>query len=565
MIAKRTQLGNILQRHGVISEDQLQAALQHQQLHGGRMGDALIALGYCSDVEIARVLAEQVEIPFVDLQQTPPTAEALALVPAAVAREHAVVPVRLEANRLLVAARNPFDIRIDEALRRVTKLPVVVAAAAESQLAEVLRRYEALKAAAGPPPSARATATPPTADFRWSGERPEVVQMVDALVADAVRRGALSLHVDPTREGTQVRARVDGTLVPLRAFTGAVANSVSSRLHLMAGTGEADSAGLRQGRCRTRVDGREIELRLSSMTGLTGESIICRIVDPQRYEPTLNAMDLNAENLHQVRELLARRNGLVLVAGPIDGGKTTLLHALLREITAPGLHVMAVEADAETLLPGVQQLQVDYTRNQTPAAVAEAALVQAPDVLMIGALTDPDTAAVACRAASGGRLVLAGIPANGALDAIARLLDLGVPPSLLATSLTAVIGQRLLPRVCEACAVEHAPPGPALRALQSCVPGIGEPHLRRGHGCVECFGRGTRGRVAVQELLPVDADLRYLIAERRPPSAILEHVARRGFRTMFVDTAAKTLRGLIPAEEALGRLPLVTELTPVAA
>lgn len=557
MIAKRTQLGNILQRHGVISETQLQAALDHQRLHGGRMGDALIALGYCSDVEIARVLAEQVEIPFVDLRQTPPTAEALALAPAALAREHSVVPVRVEANRLLLAARNPFDIRIDEAFRRATRMSVIVAAAAESQLTDVLRRYESLKAATTPraaPASTHGEAGSPGS--QWSGERPEVVQMVDALIAEAVRRGAASLHVDPMRDGVQVRARLDGSLTPLRAFTGAAAASVTSRLHLMAGTGAAEGTGLRLGRCRVRVDGREVELRMSSLAGLTGESITCRIVDPLRSEPSLEALDLDPENLGRLREVLSRRHGLVLVASPLAGGKTTLLHALLREVAASGLQAAAVETDPETLLPGVHQLRVNHSPDQSLATAAEAALRQSPDVLMLEMLADAETAAVACRAAAGGRLVLAGVPAQGALDAMGRLLDMGVPPSLLAMSLAAVIAQRLVPRVCEACAGDHEPPAHALQALQLCNPGI-PARMRRGRGCEECSGRGVRGRVGVHELLSVDPDLRYLIAERRPPSALLEHVARRGFRTMFVDTAAKTLRGLIPAEEALGPLPLV--------
>jgi type II secretory ATPase GspE/PulE/Tfp pilus assembly ATPase PilB-like protein len=435
-------------------------------------------------------------------------------------------------------------------------MSVIVAAAAESQLTDVLRRYETLKDAAAPRATAALAPGEAAAPHpHWSGERPEVVQLVDALIADAVRREATSLHVDPMCEGIQVRVRVDGVLMPLRAFTGTDAVGVASRLHLMAGTRDADGSALRQGRCRVRVDGREVELRFSSLAGLTGESITCRIVDPRRSEPGLDGMSLDPETLRRLRETVGRRHGLVLAAGPLGGGKTTLLHALLRELAAAGLQSAAVESDPETLLPGVHQLRVDVARSQSLAEAAEAALRQSPDVLMIDVLADAETAAVACRAAAGGRLVLAGVPAQGALDAVGRLLDMGVAPSLLATSLAAVFAQRLAPRVCEVCAEDAAPPAPALRALAAYCPGT-PARTRRGRGCAECFGRGARGRVGVHELLSVDADLRYLIAERRPPSAILEHVARHGFRSMLVDTAAKTLHGLIPAEEAPGLPPL---------
>jgi len=552
MIAKRPQLGSLLQRHGIISDMQLQTALEHQRSRGGKLGEALISLGLCSELEIARVLAEQVEIPFVDLRQTPPSAQALSLISEATARAHNAVPVRVDGRRLLVAARNPFDIRIDEVMRRITSLSVVVAAAVESQIHDVLARYEELKAQPDPQPAPAATASGSCREepsLIWAGERPEVVELLDGLIADAVRRGASGFHLEPEGDGIQVRYRMDGVMVTVRQLSAAVGAAAQSRVRLMCGLGAGNAGEPREGVAEVRVDGRSVELRVSSLPGARGEILVCRMVDSQQESLELDRLELAPDTLQRLRGMLTARHGLLLVAGPSGCGKTTTLRALVREVGRAPLHAVAVEETMEAVLPGVHQLSATRCGGSLTRAL-EFALLQEPDVLMVGALPDAETADMATQAAAQGRMVLSALTAQGSLDGLDRLLDLGVTPSRVAHSLAGVLAQRLVPRVCEFCAeTRNAPP-----ALWSALEARGIPpaaaHFRQGRGCAHCLGRGVHGRVAVHELLLVDEDLRYLVAERRPPSVIHEH-ARGRLRTMAADALEKSTRGLIPPDELL--------------
>ena len=555
MIARRPPLGHLLQQHGIISDMQLMTALEYQRGQGGRLGEALIALGLCSETDIARVLAEQMEIPFVDLRQSPPTAEALALVPLHVARAHTAVPVRLDGRRLLVAARNPFDIRIDEAMRKASGLAVVVAASVEEQIAEVLGRYEELKASV--PPSDTGT-SPAEPGLIPAGERAEIVQLVDSLIAEGVRRDAASVHLEPAEEGyLQIRCRLDGAMVPFRRIPAPLAGAVVTRIRTLCGLGAVGQEEVRHGTARVRVDGRSIELRATSLPAAAGELVIIRLVDPERPLRRVETLGFEEPALRTLRGILAGRQGLVLVTGPADSGKTTTLRALVREMTGQSLHVVAVDEESDGILPGVHQLRVRPESSVTTTILIQTALMQEPDVLVVSRLDDADTANRACQAAAQGRLVLSTLAAQGALDAIDRLLDLGVTPSRLATSLCAVVSQRLVPRVCERCAGPQEASPALTTALQQRGISAGAARVRQGTGCEQCWRRGTRGRQLVYEVLLLDEDLRFLIAERKPPSQIHEHVRRRGCGSMAQQVLAGVAAGLFPPEEAhRGAAPL---------
>lgn len=550
MIAKRPPLGSLLQRHGIISDRQLQGALEHQRARGGKLGEALIALGLCSELDIARVLAEQVEIPFVDLRQTPPTSQALSLVSEATARAHSAVPVRVDGRRLLVAARNPFDIRIDEVMRRVTSLSVVVAAAVESQIQDVLARYEELKGQAAPeaaPMAPGARVAEP--ELIWAGERPETVALLDGLIADAVRRGASGFHLEPEGNGVQVRYRLDGVMVTVRQLSPELGAAAQSRVRLMCGLGAGAVGEPREGRAGVRVDGRTVELRVSCLPGSRGEILVCRMVDSEQESFGLEDLGLVPDSLQRLRGILTGRHGLLLIAGPGGSGKTTTLRALVREVGREPLHAVAVEEQVEVVLPGVHQLSAARCGGSLLRAL-ECALLQEPDVVMVGDLPDAETADLASRAAAQGRMLLSAVTAHGALDALDRLLDLGTTPARVANSLIGILAQRLVPRVCEQCAEFRSAPPNLWQALEARGISPAMAHFRLGRGCAHCLGRGVHGRVAVHELLLVDEDLRYLIAERRPPSLLHEH-ARPRLLTMASDALQKCARGLIPPQEAL--------------
>lgn len=561
MLQVRTQLGNLLLRHGTISDDQLQAALRHSREANCRVGEALIALGYCSEVEIGRVLAQQMELPFVDLRETPPTPQVLRLFNRELASTYQVVPVRMESGRLLVAATNPFDIRIDEVVRKTTGLPVTVASAVEAQIRETLRNWTQLLSSALPNPQAGSIRAPlsqgmadahPLAKLIASAQQPEIVQQVNALLAGAVRKGATDLHFEPAESGIKVRCRIDGQMHGLAGFSAAAAAPLLARLKILSGLEVATALVPRSGVCRFRVDGRSREWKVSAVPGVGGEVIVLKEAPLADGPRNLDALGMQPEALTRLRRLLeSGRGGLVLCTGLAGCGRSTTLFALLNHLNADHRHVVTLQASAEMKLPGVQQLLYDDHEGRTAPFLLRVCLEQEPDVIVLDEIRDAETAEIVCRAALAGRLIVSTVAAPGALSAVARLLDMGVLPHVAGAALTAVVGQRLARTVCGDCGAPYQPPADLQRAFQLSFGERAAGAFRKGRGCEGCLGRGVRGRVGVYELLEIEDDFRYLLAERVAPSHLRQHAERRGFQGLEHDAFRKIRAGLIPPEELL--------------
>lgn len=561
MLQTRTQLGNLLLRHGTISDDQLHAALHHSKEANCRVGEALIALGYCSEVEIGRVLAQQMELPFVDLRETPPMPQVLRQFNRELAQTYQVVPVRMEGGRLLVAAANPFDIRIDEAVRKATGLRVTVASAVESQIREAIRNWTQLLSAAAPNPQAGSLRAPlsggladthPLAKLVAQAQQPDVVQRMNALLAEAVRKGATDLHFEPAEGGIKVRCRIDGHMHCLTKLSSEVAPPVVARLKILSGMEISDTAAPRSGVCRFRVDGRSQEWRVSAVPGVGGEVIVLKEAPLASGPRDLAALGIQPGELARLQRLLeSGKGGLVLCTGPAGSGRSTTLFALLSHLNSDDRHVVTLQASAEMKLPGVQQLLYEDREGRTAPFLLRICLEQEPDVIVLDEIRDAETAEIVCRAALAGRLIVSTIAAPCALSAVARLLDMGVPPPIVGAALTVVVSQRLVRTVCPACGSPYRPPADLRRAFQLCFDEVADGDFRKGAGCEHCLGRGVRGRVGVFELLEVEDDFRYLLAERVAPSVLQQHAARHGFRSLEHDAFRKVREGRIAPEEIL--------------
>jgi type IV pilus assembly protein PilB len=559
MVLGRPNLGRILTTSGIITEDQLESALQYQIDQGCRLGEALRNLGLCTDIQIAQALAEQLEIPFVDLQEVPPSPSCVALIPREVALEYGVLPVRMEGDRLLVAARDPFDVRVDEVVRLAAEVQVVLAIAPESQLCELLHQFynenvfeETLSRVSEEPETLEEEAQQVSLEqLIAGGEQLSAVRVVNVLIVDAVRRMASDLHIEPEETRVRVRYRIDGRLRHVVSLRRDLLSNVVARVKIMCGMDISENRKPQDGGCRVRVDGREIELRVSTLRGVHGEIVVIRVLNQDANLHRLPALGFDATLVRDVRRLLAVRQGLILIAGPTGSGKTTTLYAALNHLNREDLNIMTVEDPVEMKLPGINQIQVHDRAGRTFAATLRSMLRQDPDVIMVGEIRDVETADIACRAALTGHLVLSTIHTQHALGTIARLLDMGVAPWLVGACLKGVLAQRLVRRVCEHCAAPYTLPDGLLHALETVFGGLSDAHFAKGQGCSACHRTGVRGRMGVYELLMVDEDLRHRMTEAKSPKELREYIVRSGFRSIESDAFSKACLGLIPPEEVV--------------
>jgi type IV pilus assembly protein PilB len=559
MLFGRPHLGRILINHGTITETQLEAALQYQVSRGCRLGEALIALDFCTDAAIARALAEQLELPFVDLYQTPPDPGAVSLIPRELALEHGALPIKVQGDRILVAVRNPLDIHVDQTLRQATEMPVMLAIAPEGQLRELLHHYYSVNSLMEATLAAKATHAEMDVEEEQvsvekliaAGEQISTIQVVNTLIADAVLRRASDLHIRPEEGGIRVRYRIDGRLCTIATLQPALLQSIVARIKIMCGMDISENRKPQDGNCRLKVKGMTIELRGSTLPGVFGEVVVLRILSGDGCAQDLRAIGMEPDMLQNFRRLLSAKNGMLLVTGPTGSGKTTTLYASLSYINRDDVNVLTVEDPVEVKMRGISQVQVDDKAGRSFAQTLRAMMRQDPDVIMVGEIRDSETADIACRAALTGHLVLSTLHTRHAFGTLARMLDLGIPQYMLAASLNGVMAQRLARRVCDSCACDYDPPEGLLRLFEAHFGRVENPTFRRGRGCSMCHNTGTRGRTGIYELLVVDEDLRRLIGEGVEPAVLKQHLAQYRFVTMEEDAYSKACRGVIPPEEVV--------------
>lgn len=553
----RPPLGRILLSHGVVSDDQLDRAVEYHKEQGCRLGEALVRLGLCSDLEICKALAEQMELPFIDLELTPPNPRVLRMVPKEVCIEYAFIPVRIEGPRLLVAARNPLDIRLDEVIKRVTGMAALVGSACDSQLRQIIRQYDELKwmgtardsdSRAVTLSSSQQKASP---GLVASAEQAHTVQMVDSLIAHAVRRNASEICFEPREDGLHVRGRIDGHMYPMAVVPPQRAESVVTRVKIMGGIPLLDGDTLSaEGTCTTRVDGVTVTLDCSCVRGSDGDVLTLRTRNSGPTILKLDELGLEPEMLETLERALLVREGLILVTAPDHSGRTTTLYSLLAHLVEDGPKVVAVEEKVKTRITGVSHISTGERTAEAFSTAVQLGLSQQPDVLMVAELPDPHTASLVLRAAATGTLVLCGGHARTALAGLARLLDLGIAPNSVAAGLSLILAQRLLRRLCTNCTTSHSISFELNRAFRTSF-GNPDAEFKKGRGCGECHGMGTKGRIGVFEMIEADEDLRYLLSDRFPPSVVQQHFKSRGFRSLEEDAFLKASRGIIAPEEIL--------------
>lgn len=531
---QKLRLGDVLLQQRLISQDQLQQTLDLQRKTGKKMGRLLIEGGLLTEEGLANGLARQLRIPYVNLKTFPFRAELVKLLPESAARRFRALVLEDKDNRLLVAFADPLDLFAFDEVSRLTKRNIAMAVAPETQLILAFDRlYRRTEEISG---FARAVekdlSLSDEVDFgelanTVGQEGAPIVKLLQSIFEDAVQIGASDIHIEPQETGLQIRVRVDGVLHTQTLAENRVAGPLSQRLKLMAGIDISEKRLPQDGRFSVRVREQAIDVRLSTMPTSYGESVVMRLLNQNSVLRRLDSIGMPPEMLARFREVLGRISGMVLVTGPTGSGKTTTLYAALSEINSSELKIITVEDPVEYRLAGVTQVQVNEKIDLSFARVLRGTLRQDPDIILVGEMRDAETAEIGLRAAITGHLVLSTLHTRDAISTPFRLLDMGVPPFMVATSLQAVIAQRLVRVNCDVCSEPREPTAQEQAWLDTMLaPGDAPVKARRGLGCSACNGTGYAGRHGVYELLEMDVALTQA-ATRADPVAFMQAARAR--------------------------------------
>ncbi|QDL56466.1 GspE/PulE family protein [Rhodoferax aquaticus] len=509
---EKLRLGDVLVQQRLISQEQLKQTLELQRTTGKKVGRLLIETGIITEELLANGLARQLRIPFVNLKTFPFRAEVVKLLAEANARRFKAVVLEDKGDQLLVAMSDPLDLFAFDELTRILKRNIAIAAAPESQLTlafdKLYRRTEEISGLA----RALEKDIGDAVDFgeltaSVGLEGAPVVRLLQSLFEDAMQVGASDVHIEPQEAGLQIRVRVDGVLQTQTQADKRIAGALTQRLKLMGGLDISEKRLPQDGRFSVRLKEQTIDVRLSTLPATYGESVVMRLLNQGIGMRRLDAIGMPAAMLARFREVLARQSGMVLVTGPTGSGKTTTLYAALAEINADELKVITVEDPVEYRLPGITQVQVNDKIELTFAKVLRSCLRQDPDVILVGEMRDSATAEIGLRAAITGHLLLSTLHTRDAMSTPFRLMDMGVPSYMVATSLQAVIAQRLLRLNCTECAAAHTPSAQEQSWLDSLQVGTPTWLPQKGLGCSACNGSGYSGRQGVYELMEMDVEL----------------------------------------------------------
>jgi type IV pilus assembly protein PilB len=553
-----SRLGQILRRRGLLTAEQL-------TLESSTPAVELVRRGVVAEEVLVEALADEYGLPIVDPRTADVPRSALDAVPHALARRRQLVPIDLAGSTLSVAMADPTITVAVAEVKFLCGLDVHVAVAGAMAVRETIDRLygdapelaDALSELGPAVPDVDRT-DDGVLDEAATAQAP-VVRFVNALLAEAVARRASDIHIEPYADALRVRLRVDGVLCEVAPPPAALAGAITNRVKVMAQLDIAERRLPQDGRLRLRLsDGADADVRVSVLPTLFGETVVLRILDGARRERRLEAVGLDAEALALLRAALARPHGLILATGPTGSGKTTTLYAALAALDTATVNVCTVEDPVEVHMPGINQVQARDDVGLTFATALRALLRQDPDVIMVGEIRDLETADIAVKAALTGHLVLSTLHTNDAASAITRLLDMGIPPFLVAGSLVLVVAQRLVRVVCARCGRDSPM---AVDVLHAAGWRDAPFTARRGDGCLECGGTGYRGRVAVHELMPIGDALRERVVSGASPLE-LERIARSdGMRTLRQRALGLAARGVTSIEEVLRVTPVDADET----
>ena len=545
--------GEVLVRAGKLTPRDLERALAAQREMGGALDGVLVSLGLVSEPDAAQALAQHLRLPFLPADAFPDVLPELPGLQPDFLRTHRVLPLRAENGQLQVAMRAPQDAFVVKALHLSTGLDVRPAVGLASDIDKALLRQadEADADALNEGTGEEGDAGDFVEHLRDLASEAPVIRLVNAIIGRVVELRASDIHLEPFDDGLHVRYRIDGVLHPGEVVPAAQGAAVSSRVKLLAHLDIAERRLPQDGRIKTRVKGRELDLRVSTVPTVHGESVVMRVLDRASVRLSLEDMGFEKDTLARFNQLIHRPHGILLVTGPTGSGKTTTLYAALAKLDSVSQKIITVEDPVEYQLEGINQIQVHSQINLTFANALRSILRQDPDIIMIGEMRDGETAQIAVQSSLTGHLVLSTLHTNTAASAVVRMQDMGVERYLITSTVNGVLAQRLVRRLCPHCKTP-VQPDPAL--LQSSGLGrflSGGAPVYEARGCDHCRGTGYQGRTAIHELLVVDEAMRSAILQGLDASALQSIAVKAGMYTLYDDGLRKVAAGVTSLDEVL--------------
>jgi type IV pilus assembly protein PilB len=560
------RLGDLLVREGLIDNDQLARALQEQKGSSDKLGSILVKLNFVTEEKLIAFLSRQYGIQSITLSQLDIDPEVLKLVPEQIARKYEVLPVTRQGNQLTLAMGDPTNVFALDDVGFMTNLQVVPVVASQAAIRQAIdRMYESKGGMADIVSEMEGAAADvelvdgeedssskvDVFELKESADEAPVVRLINMILVDAIRRGASDIHLEPYEKVFRVRFRVDGVLHEIMTPPKRLEAALTSRVKIMSSLDIAERRLPQDGRIKLRFNQREIDFRVSTLPTIFGEKTVMRILDKDSLQLDLTMLGFDPWSLEQFTKAIHSPYGMILITGPTGSGKTTTLYSAIHTINSPDINIMTAEDPVEYNLKGVNQVQINDEIGRTFAGALRAFLRQDPDVILVGETRDLETAQIGIRAALTGHLVLTTLHTNDCPSTVARLLDMGIPPFLVSSSLMLILAQRLGRRVCKECKEPYEVDEETLVPYGHIPQGLGKVNFYKGKGCATCSFTGMKGRVAIYEVMPATQEIRDLIIRNAPTVEIGEAAQAQGMKTLRQNALQKVLDGMMTVEEVL--------------
>ena len=545
-------LGDILIDSGILTGAQLEEALKKQKINGKKLGELLIDEGTISEKQLVEALEYQLKIPYIDFTNQTIDPAVPRLISESLARRHMLIPVIKEGNQLTVAMVDPLNLYAIDDVNIATGLTIKPALSLRSQIQNAVDQYYGKESA-----EKAVEDFAKEIGFDQISEIEEdilnevnnapVVRLVDSVIQHAIRTKASDIHIEPYEKNIRIRFRIDGELLEIMTSSKTTHSAIVTRIKIISRMDIAEKRIPQDGRVEMHVDKKDVDLRISVLPTVYGEKIVIRLLDRSSTILTKTQLGFSDENISMFDKIIQSPNGIILVTGPTGSGKTTTLYAVLRELNKISRNIITVEDPVEYRLDGINQVQVNTKAGLTFAGGLRSILRQDPDIIMIGEIRDSETAEIAVRAAITGHLVLSTMHTNDSASTVSRMVDMGIEPYLVSSSVVGVVAQRLVKKICTNCSVEYQPSHSEMDLLNLCDDDV----LYKGEGCSACSNTGYKGRTAIHEVMLMTRELREMVDHRGTIDEIRAAATRHGTITLRDSCSQLVRKGITTSDEML--------------